>query len=229
MNNCVGHFNQGHFVRFLFYVDIACAYHLWMITNRAFGITAFQVRIPPQARPRSTRIDVNKTNERLLGIAPRNQRAPTTFQIVMLILNYTACVPVALIVGVFSLFHFWNVLTNATTIEGWEKDKCKSLKRRGKIANVRDSEETRQTRLTEREGFFQSVQYRYPFDLGWYENLKSVLGENVLTWWLPQSVPATKLAEGGEKVDGLKYKVGKGIRECSRSRSLFHFARDLSH
>ncbi|GAA5905286.1 DHHC family palmitoyltransferase [Sporobolomyces salmoneus] len=147
VNNCVGHFNQGHFVRFLFYVDLACSYHLWMITRRAFGITAFQ-------------------------------RHPTTFQIIILLLNYVACVPVLLIVGVFSLFHFWNVLMNSTTIEGWEKDKVASLKRRGKIR-----------------------QYRYPYHLGYLENVQAVLGKNVFMWWLPQ----------GMEGDGKSFRVGKGI------------------
>ncbi|GAA5938503.1 DHHC family palmitoyltransferase [Sporobolomyces koalae] len=147
VNNCVGHHNYGHFVRFLFYVDIACSYHLFMITKRAFGVTVFQ-------------------------------RAPTTFQIVMLILNYTACVPVLLIVGIFSLFHFWTALTNTTTIEGWEKDKVASLKRRGKIR-----------------------QYRYPYHLGYWNNLKDVLGPNPWSWWFPQSAPG----------NGLTYKVGTGI------------------
>ncbi|GAA5841627.1 hypothetical protein JCM5353_002753 [Sporobolomyces roseus] len=147
VNNCVGHANYGHFVRFLFYVDIACSYHLYMITSRAFGISAFQ-------------------------------RAPTTFQIIMLILNYTACVPVLMIVGVFSLFHFWSVVTNTTTIEGWEKDKAASLKRRGKIR-----------------------QFKYPYHLGYVNNMKDVLGENPRSWWHPQKAPG----------DGLTYKVGEGL------------------
>ena len=37
MNNCVGHHNYGHFVRFLLAVDVACSYHLWMITTRALA------------------------------------------------------------------------------------------------------------------------------------------------------------------------------------------------
>ncbi|GAA6009425.1 hypothetical protein JCM11491_003552 [Sporobolomyces phaffii] len=147
VNNCVGHDNHGHFVRFLFYVDLACSYHLWMITKRAFGITPFQ-------------------------------QAPSTSQIVLLILNYTACVPVLLIVGVFSLFHFWSCVTNSTTIEGWEKDKVASLKRRGKIR-----------------------QYRYPYHLGYFENVKDVLGPNPFLWWCPQKAPG----------DGLTYQVGTGI------------------
>ena len=34
INNCVGHFNYGHFIRFLFYVDLACLYHFAMVTRR---------------------------------------------------------------------------------------------------------------------------------------------------------------------------------------------------
>ena len=34
VNNCVGHYNYGHFIRFLFYVDVACSYHLVMVTKR---------------------------------------------------------------------------------------------------------------------------------------------------------------------------------------------------
>lgn len=68
----------------------------------------------------------------LIRFAPI-QVEPTTTQIVMLVLNYTACVPVLIAVGVFSLFHLWSVVTNTTTIESWEKDRAVSLKRRGKI------------------------------------------------------------------------------------------------
>ncbi|KAG6337063.1 hypothetical protein ID866_2016 [Astraeus odoratus] len=30
VNNCIGHFNHGHFIRFLFYVDVCCSYHIAM-------------------------------------------------------------------------------------------------------------------------------------------------------------------------------------------------------
>jgi hypothetical protein len=56
---------------------------------------------------------------------------------VILVMNYVLCVPVLIAVGVFSLFHLWSIITNTTTIEGWEKDKVASLKRRGKIREVR--------------------------------------------------------------------------------------------
>ncbi|GAA5951325.1 hypothetical protein JCM8115_005119 [Rhodotorula mucilaginosa] len=140
VNNCVGHHNYGHFVRFLLVVDVACSYHLWMITTRALSA-------------------MNRFVE------------PTTTQIVMLVLNYTACVPVLIAVGVFSLFHLWSVVTNTTTIESWEKDRAVSLKRRGKIR-----------------------EYRYPYHLGYVRNVQAVLGENPLWWMWPQPTPGNGLS-----------------------------------
>jgi hypothetical protein len=36
VNNCVGFYNYGHFIRFLFFVDLACTYHVIMLTRRVF-------------------------------------------------------------------------------------------------------------------------------------------------------------------------------------------------
>lgn len=55
----------------------------------------------------------------------------------MLVLNYVTCVPVIFAVGCFSLYHLWLVCANTTTIEGWEKEKVATLKRKGKIGDVR--------------------------------------------------------------------------------------------
>lgn len=38
INNCVGHFNHGHFIRFLFFVDVACSYHIAMVTMRVLNL-----------------------------------------------------------------------------------------------------------------------------------------------------------------------------------------------
>ncbi|GAA6019421.1 hypothetical protein JCM10207_001380 [Rhodosporidiobolus poonsookiae] len=140
VNNCVGHANYGHFCRFLFFVDVACSFHLWMVTKRALVSFSFFIE-------------------------------PSTTQIVMLILNYVLCVVVLFAVGVFSLFHLWSVLTNTTTIEGWEKDKVATLKRRGKIR-----------------------EYRYPYHLGYLSNLRAVLGSNPLLWCWPQPSPGDGLS-----------------------------------
>lgn len=67
-------------------------------------------------------------------------------------MNYVFVVPVILAVGAFrsvlfccedlklimlsSLYHFYNLTNNTTTIERWEKDKAATLKRNGKIQEV---------------------------------------------------------------------------------------------
>lgn len=38
VNNCVGHYNYGHFIRFLFYVDCAMTYHVTMLAMRTLAI-----------------------------------------------------------------------------------------------------------------------------------------------------------------------------------------------
>jgi palmitoyltransferase ZDHHC6 len=134
INNCVGHFTYGHFIRFLFFVDCACSYHLAMVTRRVLDT-----------------------------MGTRYWDDPTAIELVFIILNYTLCIPVLLAVGAFrcvrgfyahfrlsvepdlivwlfvrigSLYHFYSLLGNSTTIEGWEKDKVATLVRRGKIREV---------------------------------------------------------------------------------------------
>jgi palmitoyltransferase len=68
----VGHFNYGHFIRFLFFVDLACSYHLAMITRRVFD-----------------------------AMGPQYWDEPSTVELVFIILNYTFSVPVLLAVGAF--------------------------------------------------------------------------------------------------------------------------------
>ncbi|KAF8324127.1 zf-DHHC-domain-containing protein [Clavulina sp. PMI_390] len=109
VNNCVGHNNYAHFIRFLILVDICCSYHLVMMTSCVMDI-------------------MNRWNYPM-----------STTQLIIMILNFTLCIPVLLMVGGFSLYHFYCVATNTTTIEAWEKDKVATLIRRGKIREVRIS------------------------------------------------------------------------------------------
>ncbi|TFK41869.1 DHHC palmitoyltransferase-domain-containing protein [Crucibulum laeve] len=141
INNCVGHFNHGHFIRFLFYVDLACSYHLAMVTKRVFSAM------------RSGFWD-----------------EPSSTELVFIIMNYVACVPVLLAVGAFSIYHFFGLLGNSTTIEGWEKDKAATMFRRGKIREV-----------------------KFPYDIGKRKNIESVLGSNPLLWCWPTVTPGTGL------------------------------------
>ncbi|KAI0800548.1 palmitoyltransferase PFA4 [Fomes fomentarius] len=139
VNNCVGHFNYGHFVRFLFYVDVACTYHLVMITRRVLGNTTYWDE-------------------------------PSGRELIFIILNYATCIPVLLSVGIFSLYHFYSLLGNSTTIEGWEKDKVATLVRRGRIREI-----------------------KFPYNLGMRRNINSVLGPNPLLWCCPAAPPGNGL------------------------------------
>ncbi|KAJ7597463.1 palmitoyltransferase PFA4 [Mycena floridula] len=141
VNNCIGHFNHGHFIRFLFYVDVACSYHAVMVTRRV--IDAAGARYWDQL---------------------------STVELVLIILNYVACIPVLMSVGIFSIYHFLGLLGNSTTIEGWEKDKVATMIRRGKIREV-----------------------KFPYDLGRRKNIESVLGPNPLLWCCPTRTPGTGL------------------------------------
>lgn len=107
-------------------VDVACSYHLWMITKRAFGAMAFAVSSSP-------------LSSRCISLTLPSQSHPSTLQIVMLVGNYVACVPVLIAVGAFSLYHLWCLLVNTTTIESWEKEKVATLRRKGKIMEVSSS------------------------------------------------------------------------------------------
>ncbi|KAF8921983.1 DHHC palmitoyltransferase-domain-containing protein [Mucidula mucida] len=108
VNNCVGHFNYGYFVRFLFFVDLACSYHLAMVTRRVLDETSSSY-----------------------------WNAVSAVELVFIMLNYVTCVPVILAVGAFSLYHFSSLMSNTTTIESWEKDKATMMVRRGKLREVK--------------------------------------------------------------------------------------------
>jgi len=136
VNNCVGHYNYGHFIRFLFYVDVSCSYHLAMVTSRV--------------------LDSYRGNYWV---------EPSVAELVFIILNYVMCVPVLLAVGGFSIYHFYCLLGNSTTIEGWEKDKAATLIRRGQIREV-----------------------KFPYNISKMKNIEAVLGKDPL-WWCWPTVP----------------------------------------
>ncbi|KAI0033963.1 zf-DHHC-domain-containing protein [Vararia minispora EC-137] len=141
VNNCVGFYNYGHFIRFLFFVDVACSYHTAMVTTRV-----------------------------LEAMDKPYYEGPETTEFIFIVLNYATCIPVLIMVGLFSLYHFYCLLGNSTTIEGWEKDKVATLIRRGKIREI-----------------------KFPYNLGWERNIKAVLGPHPLMWCCPTIPPGTGL------------------------------------
>ncbi|KAI0756348.1 zf-DHHC-domain-containing protein [Daedaleopsis nitida] len=151
VNNCVGHFNYGHFIRFLFYVDVACSYHLVMLVNRVIGSATYWDE-------------------------------PSGRELIFLVLNFATCIPVLLSVGIFSLYHFYSLLGNSTTIEGWEKDKVATLVRRGRIREI-----------------------KFPYNLGVRRNIEAVLGPRPLLWCCPTVPPGNGLKyplAGGDDSSG---------------------------
>lgn len=161
--NCVGHFNHAHFIRFLFYVDVTCLYHLIMISCRV--LDSFN--------------------------SYTYWREPCARELVWLVVNYALCIPVILLVGIFSLYHFYCLAVNQTTIESWEKDRTATMIRRGRVRKV-----------------------KYPYDLGLWRNVRQVLGASPLVWCLPGA--GARMAG-----DGLKYPVANGLGKSSRAWGSF--------
>lgn len=106
--NCVGHHNYGHFLRFLYSVDVTISIQVALLALRVADWWSPMIL----------------------------WREPSTKDMVLLILNFAQGVPVLLMVGIFSLYHTYALCTNTTTIESWEKDKVATLVRRGKIEAV---------------------------------------------------------------------------------------------
>ncbi|CAG8492280.1 10526_t:CDS:2 [Paraglomus occultum] len=109
-NNCVGYYNYGHFLRFIFWVDVTCIYHFALCMQRTYWMVN----------------DVTYSND-----------DPSPVVVVFLVLNVVAVIPVIFSVGVLSCCHFYCLCSNTTTIETWEKDKVATMIRRGKIKKVK--------------------------------------------------------------------------------------------
>lgn len=99
---------------------------------------------------------------------------PGTFEVVIIAINIMLIGIVILAVGVLAIYHTYCLFKGQTTIEGWERTKTKRLISRRKIDPV-----------------------EFPFDVGFYKNICSVLGDNPLLWAWPSPL----------KGDGLKYPI----------------------
>ena len=88
INNCVGHFNYGHFVRFLFYVDVACSYHLAMMVRRVYHNLTISYWV--------STLHVYLTH----SLKPFQDSIPAV-EFVLILLNFVTCIPVLLSVGAF--------------------------------------------------------------------------------------------------------------------------------
>ncbi|KAI7849007.1 DHHC palmitoyltransferase-domain-containing protein [Circinella umbellata] len=102
---------------------------------------------------------------------------PTTTEIVFLVLNFILAFVVLFCVGVLSAYHMYCITRNQSSVESWERSKVKTLIKRGKILPI-----------------------KYPFDIGFYRNICTVLGNNPLLWLWPKQPTS----------DGLVFSVRSG-------------------
>ncbi|KAI9094610.1 DHHC palmitoyltransferase-domain-containing protein [Phlyctochytrium arcticum] len=109
--------------------------------------------------------------------------APEGAEVVILIINLVILFLLLLTVGVLSGWQIYYACTNITTIESFENAKIDDLVRKGKIA-------------AEDVG-------PYPYDLGTFKNVQSVLGSRWWMWWLPVSSPG----------DGMTFSVNQKTEE----------------
>ena len=89
INNCVGHCNYAYFIRFLFYVDVACSYHIAMVTKKVLQVMEMRYWVS---------LSKDFVDSPLIHLIKDD---PSTLELVMIILNYATCIPVLLAVGGF--------------------------------------------------------------------------------------------------------------------------------
>ncbi|CAD6905183.1 unnamed protein product [Tilletia controversa] len=133
--NCIGHNNAPHFLRFLYATEFALLFHSILISARIADYWS-----PPGAY----------------------WIPPGTPEMVLIIFNYIAALIVGFLVGIFCVYHTWLLANGNTTIESSERERVRTMVRRGRIREI-----------------------RYPFDLGPFANICSVLGPTPLHWFIP--------------------------------------------
>ncbi|KAG0220319.1 DHHC palmitoyltransferase-domain-containing protein [Mortierella sp. GBAus27b] len=113
VQNCVGYFNYGHFVRFIIWTTISTFMCALLLIFRC--MEAYE-------------------NESL-GI--NRNSAPTQEQILLIIVNLGLDGGVLVGISLLTIYHLWCISNNTTTIESWEKDRVLTMIRRGKISDVK--------------------------------------------------------------------------------------------
>ncbi|KAJ3088588.1 hypothetical protein HK102_008406 [Quaeritorhiza haematococci] len=103
----------------------------------------------------------------------------TGIELLIMCLNVVLLFVLLFTVGFLSLYQFYYISKNLTTIESFENDRIDELVRRNKIPASAGTAES------------------FPYDLGMWANLKTVFGREWWLWWLPRE------AEG----DGVHFPV----------------------
>ncbi|KAG0305024.1 Palmitoyltransferase [Dissophora globulifera] len=113
INNCVGYYNYGHFIRFISWVTLTTGSCMVLLVWRI--VDAIQ----------------NEMHYIYTG------DGPTKTQIVFMAVNIAVDGGVLLAVGVLTIYHLWSMMSNTSTIEIWEQEKVEAMIKKGKIRKVK--------------------------------------------------------------------------------------------
>ncbi|KAF8945332.1 Palmitoyltransferase [Haplosporangium gracile] len=113
INNCVGHFNYGHFLRFITWVTITTGACMVLLLARVW--------------------DAIQNENRYMY----REDGPTKAQIVFLAVNIIVDGGVLVAVGILCIYHLWCLMSNTSTIEVWEQEKVEAMVKKGKLRKAK--------------------------------------------------------------------------------------------
>ncbi|KAF9099410.1 Palmitoyltransferase [Mortierella sp. AD031] len=113
INNCVGHFNYGHFLRFIIWVTMTTGACMVLLLARVWDAIQNETRYMYR------------------------DDGPTKWQIIFLAVNILVDGGVLLAVGILCSYHLWSLMTNTSTIEVWEQEKVEAMIKKGKLRKAK--------------------------------------------------------------------------------------------
>ncbi|KAI8919025.1 DHHC palmitoyltransferase-domain-containing protein [Powellomyces hirtus] len=160
LNNCIGHANQGYFLRFVCSVTFSALYCLCLLALRVWDLWHYQNLLEASY---STPYDPHRPTIDFYTPPPEGP------EVVFLICNLLVLFLLLLTVGILSGYQVYYTSQNITTIESFENERIETLVRQGKLA--------------------AGDVPVYPYDLGVYRNFQTVLGPHPWLWLLPLPAP----------------------------------------
>lgn len=122
LNNCIGHANQGHFLRFVLSVTFSATSCLVLLALRTWDLVHYQNQMEAAFQNPSASFGSFYTPP---------IEGP---EVIFMILNLLILFLLLLTVGILSLYQIYYATQNLTTIESFENPKIEDLVRKGKIA-----------------------------------------------------------------------------------------------
>ncbi|KAF9955687.1 Palmitoyltransferase, partial [Mortierella alpina] len=113
VNNCVGYYNYGHFIRFVTWVTLTTSFCLALLIWRI--VDAIQNDVYYMYR----------------------HDGPTKLQVIFMAVNIVVDGGVLLAVGILCIYHLWCMASNTSTIEVWEQEKVAAMVKKGKLPRTK--------------------------------------------------------------------------------------------